>query len=62
MLAAVEQAEKTHPTGNCSYCLTKRVFQVTLPCQHSFCANCCLALTKITKIKKKLSLLKGEAG
>ncbi len=54
------QTEETHPSGNCSYCLTKRVYLVSLPCQHSFCGNCCLNIVKLTKIKKGLSHLHGQ--
>ncbi len=49
------ETEKNHPAGNCSYCLTRRVFLVSLPCQHSFCASCCLSIVKVTKIKKGLT-------
>ena len=54
MMLSVKQAEKKFPIANCAYCLKKRVFMVSLPCQHSFCAQCSLNLIKITKIKKGL--------
>lgn len=52
----VTRTEREHPTGNCSYCLTRRVFMVTLPCQHQFCAECCLSVIKVTQLKKGLTL------
>ena len=54
MVQVLKDTEARHPIGNCSYCLRKRVFLVSLPCSHSFCASCCQSLIKVTKIKKGL--------
>ena len=54
MVQQLKDTEAKHPIGNCAYCLRKRVFLVSLPCGHSYCAMCCEVLIKVTKIKKGL--------
>ena len=54
MVQQLKDTEAKHPIGNCAYCLRKRVFLVSLPCSHSYCAMCCEVLIKVTKIKKGL--------
>ena len=54
MVQTLKETEAKHPIGNCAYCLRKRLFLVALPCAHSYCANCCQTLVKVTKIKKGL--------
>ena len=56
LLQTIDMTEKNHPCGNCSYCLSRRVHLVSLPCQHSFCASCCLQIVKVSKIKKGLTV------
>lgn len=56
MVQTLKETETKHPIGNCAYCLRKRIFLVALPCNHSYCAQCCISLVKVTKIKKGLVL------
>ena len=54
----IERTELKHPSGFCNYCLSRRVYLLPLPCQHSYCAKCLVAMLKICKLKKNVPVVK----
>ena len=54
LVSQLADFEQKYQSGTCPYCLKKRVYLAELPCKHSFCANCCKKLVKVTKISKAL--------